>query len=142
MLQVAFPSLEEIKISGLNDTVSDIWGKNYYDDNLSSSFRKLESLEVIKCSGLKNVFPRSPMASHIVMHLKKMNVNSCKMMREIIGTGEREEITDDGKFGLIVFPELTQLDLVDLPKLSRWYTQSGEATTYKVYLFIAASINS
>ncbi|KAK1403001.1 hypothetical protein POM88_002606 [Heracleum sosnowskyi] len=145
---VAFPSMEELHISYLEDT-SDIWGKNYYNDNVSfgqiksllvancnkleivvplAMSHKLQNLEVLnisECDSLRNVF--LPSIATDLLHLKKMCVVGCKMMREIIGAGE-QDITDS-----IVFPDLTLLHLNLLPNLTGfWCYQSEKANICKV----------
>lgn len=56
-------------------------------------------------------------------------------MKAIIGEAA-QEITDD-----IVFSEMMDLQLTLMPNLTRfWYYQSGEASTYKVYLLPIKSI--
>lgn len=159
---VAFPSLEELTIEHLEDTVSDIWGKCYYNDDnsVSSSFcklkrlsvyncikletvillpmsrtlRNLEYLDIYVCSRLKNVFQHSFVARELI-HLKTLEVDSCDIMRGIIGSGDerKQEITVDDD-GIIVFPQLTVLKLFALPELSSFwcYQSTGEPSSYKV----------
>lgn len=90
-------------------------------------YPNLEKLIIQDCNSLRNVF--LPSTASKSMHLKEMHVYSCEMMREIIGARNHES-TDD-----IVFPELTILQLFNLPNLTCfWCDQSGEANIYKVYL--------
>lgn len=154
MLQAAFPSLEELELENLED-ISDIWGKLHNNNYTESSFcklkrlnvsrcnkletlislsmlhrlRNLEYLETEYCEGLTNMFVSS--IARDLTHLKHMDVGYCFMMREIIGAGEQEEITD----AIIVFPELTVLKLNCLLMLtSFWSCGSGKAKNYKVYV--------
>lgn len=91
--------------------------------------------EIMDCNSLRNVF--LPSTARNSMHLKEMYVNSCEMMREIIGAGNHE--STDG----IVFPELTILQLFYLPNLTCfWCDQSGEANIYKLFLLPTGSILS
>lgn len=159
VLQVAFPSLEELKLKNLKYT-SDIWGKHHNTIYTESSFcklkrldvsdchkleiviplfmlhrlRNLEYLKIEYCKGLRNIFLSS--ITRDLTHLKHMHVDGCDMLREIIGAGEEEEITD----AIIVFPELTVLKLNSLRKLtSFWSCESGQAN--KVYVITYFQIN-
>ncbi|XP_074380648.1 disease resistance protein At4g27190-like [Apium graveolens] len=164
---VAFPSLELLDICHLENT-SDIWKKYICDDSVSNfcklrslkvdscnkletliphsmlqRLRNLEILETRECNGLRNVFLQSSVARDLI-RLKKMKVWNCEMMREIIGTGQQEKMTDG-----IEFPELTTLELVALPNLaSFWGNQCGKADNCKVkfpelvkFLFDGVKIN-
>lgn len=133
--------------------ITDIWGNHNYDDYknnfVASSFCKLYMLEVNHCSKLESVIPHAMLhrlrnlekldVSHCrglrnafpcciardLIHLRQLRFIRCGMMREIIRGGEREEEE------IIVFPELKELELVDLKNLtSFWCYQSGESSTY------------
>lgn len=120
LIQVAFPSLEDLYIEGLEHTITDIWGKLYYDDNntnniASSSFCKLKKLEVCGCSKLESVIPHAmlhrlrnlerldisfcsslrnvfpPCIARDLIHLQQMEIRKCDMMREIIRDGEQKQ---------------------------------------------------
>lgn len=98
-------------------------------------YPNLEELIIDSCSSLRNVF--LPSMARNSMHLKKMHVNACAMMREIIGADNHERPAG------IVFPELTILQLDNLPNLTCfWCDQSGEANIYKVHLLPTGSILS
>lgn len=154
MLQIAFPSLEDLSINGLLYT-SDTWGKDCFNSDTLSSFSRLNDLyvedchklEIViphamlhrlhnleyiiasNCSSLRTVFPAS--AASELTHLKVMTIKKCGEMRVIIEEGE-QVITDDG----ILFPELCFLKLENLPSLtSFWcYLQSEKANTCKVHI--------
>ncbi|KAK1371256.1 hypothetical protein POM88_037348 [Heracleum sosnowskyi] len=148
---VAFPSLEDLFVGTLHDTGSDMWGKYDYSDDNVSSFSKLKNLRVLECDKLEtmippamlnrmrnleavyiggcksliNVFPSS--IARDLIHLKSLEVSGCELLTEIIGPDE-QEITDS-----IVFPDLTRLQLCDLPSLtSFWCYLTGEDNSYKV----------
>lgn len=94
-------------------------------------YPNLKKLRLSDCNSLRNVFPSA--IARDLMHLEKLEVSSCIMMREIIGVGE-QEITEQEVSNVIVFPELMDLRLTGLPNLtSFWYYQSEEAKSYKVF---------
>ncbi|KAL1830767.1 hypothetical protein ACET3Z_000418 [Daucus carota] len=80
--------------------------------NATNLYPNLKTLEIFRCNNLKNVFGHSSVFRS-VMHLEEIKVEECKMMREIIGEDEQEEITH-----VSVFPRLKNLRLEQLPTLS------------------------
>ncbi|KAL8090039.1 hypothetical protein AgCh_039487 [Apium graveolens] len=150
---VAFPSLKYLEIKDLE--ITDIWGNHNYDDYknnfVASSFcklymlevnhcrklesviphamlhrlRNLERLDVSYCRGLRNAFPSC--IARDLTHLRQLRFIRCTMMREIIRGSEREEEEEE----IIVFPELKELELVDLKILTCfWCCLSGKSSTF------------
>ncbi|WOG90664.1 hypothetical protein DCAR_0309908 [Daucus carota subsp. sativus] len=105
---VAFPSLEMLDISGLED-ITDIWGDNH--DN-ASSFSQLKTLKVKFCNKLKNVIPpatlRSSLTSEVDTHGSHTDLLCSLQLSDL--------------------PSLT----------SFWGEASGEANSHKVYLYLIA----
>lgn len=81
MPQVAFPSLEILHTTNLEDT-SDILGKYYWNDNVS--FCQLKSLFVCDCGKLEIVIP--PTLLHRLQNLEYLSVYSCSSLMSEIGT--------------------------------------------------------
>ncbi|KAK1382876.1 hypothetical protein POM88_020611 [Heracleum sosnowskyi] len=154
-LEVAFPSLNELIIQDLE--ITDIWGQHYSNDNVvsSSSFCKLKSLQVNHCSKLDSVIPVSmldrlhnledlfiedcsrlrnafpPCIARDLIRLERMWISSCEMMTEIIGGADQQKEKDISSDHIIVFPELTKLELVNLKNLTNfWCYQGGELNTF------------
>ena len=82
MLQVAFPWLEELHIEDSSD-IRDIWGKQNYDDNLSS-FCKLKSIYLLECNKLESVIPHAMMQR--LQSLEYLDVSFCRSLISEIGT--------------------------------------------------------
>jgi hypothetical protein len=77
------------------------------------SFHNLKCVSVSKCHNLKSLFSHS-MAKSLVQ-LKKLVVEECEMMEEIITKGDG--YIEGGNKVKILFPKLEKLKLLDLPKL-------------------------
>ncbi|XP_017243370.1 probable disease resistance protein At4g27220 [Daucus carota subsp. sativus] len=85
-------------------------------------YPNLKTLEIFRCHNLRNVFRHSSVFRSVV-HLEEIKLEECKMMREIIGEGEQEEITHH----VLVFPKLKDLRSKHLSTLSRiWYNKGEE----------------
>ncbi|KAL1825678.1 hypothetical protein ACET3Z_012456 [Daucus carota] len=79
---VAFPWLEELHIEDSSD-ISDIWGEQNYDDNLSS-FCKLKSIYLLECNKLESVIPHAMMQR--LQSLEYLDVSFCRSLISEIGT--------------------------------------------------------
>uniref|UniRef100_A0A165ZK31 Uncharacterized protein n=1 Tax=Daucus carota subsp. sativus TaxID=79200 RepID=A0A165ZK31_DAUCS len=98
------------------------------------AFLSLEYISIRECGSLRRMFASS--VARDLKQLKKMIVRECKEMRSITRVDEQE--ISDG----ILFPELTYLELVDLPNLmSFWSNQNGKADTCKAPLIPRLSPN-
>ena len=78
------------------------------------TFVKLRTIEIWNCSSLKSVFPTS--VAKALMHLEKLEIKDCATVEEIVAKEEGVEITT-----LFVFPQLTTLELQNLPELKSFY---------------------
>nr|POE92923.1 disease resistance protein [Quercus suber] len=78
------------------------------------SFGKLRTMEIEDCSSLKSVFPTS--VAKGLMQLEKLEINDCVSVEEIVAKEEGIEITT-----LFLFPQLTTLELHNLPELKSFY---------------------
>uniref|UniRef100_A0A5B6Z8R0 Uncharacterized protein n=1 Tax=Davidia involucrata TaxID=16924 RepID=A0A5B6Z8R0_DAVIN len=110
--KVVFPTLEKLELYSL-DKVKEIWHRQLPAENL----KNLKQLDINKCGGLRNLFPRS--ASEGLIQLEELKIESCVIMKEIVANerGEEEKKATD----VIVFPQLRTLKLIELPELVSVY---------------------
>ncbi|KAH9670284.1 Disease resistance protein [Citrus sinensis] len=110
--KVVFPSLEALDLRQIN--VEKIW-----HDQLSAAmfpcFQNLTRLILWICPKLKYVFSASMLRSF--EHLQHLEIACCERLQEIISKGG----TDDQVTPNFVFPGLTTLRLIGLPKLKSLY---------------------
>ena len=78
------------------------------------TFGKFRTIEIEGCSSLKSVFPRS--VAKALMQLEKLMIRNCATVEEIVAKEEGIETTN-----LFVFPQLTTLELQNLPELKSFY---------------------
>ena len=78
------------------------------------TFGKLCTIKIKGCSSLKSVFPTS--VAKTLMQLEKLEVKDCATVEEIVAKEEGIETTT-----LFVFPQLTTLELQNLPELKSFY---------------------
>ncbi|KAF5938126.1 hypothetical protein HYC85_025632 [Camellia sinensis] len=105
--EVAFPSLEELKLHGFQN-MNEIWCNQFQ----TGSFNKLINLHVSDCGSLRNMF--SPFMARHLVHLKRLVINKCSMMEEVVANEEDEE---GGRINRTPLPKLEYLKLKDLPEL-------------------------
>ncbi|KAL7225481.1 hypothetical protein ACSBR1_020783 [Camellia fascicularis] len=105
--KVAFPSLEELELHGFQ-SMNEIWCNQLQ----TGSFNKLIRLYVSDCGSLKNLF--SLFMARYLVHLKKLVINKCSMMEEVVA---KEEDKEEGRISRTPLPKLVYLELEDLPKL-------------------------
>lgn len=86
----------------------------------SRYFKKLRTLEVSKCDGLKHL--ATPSTSQGLVNLARMNMTDCKMIEEVMQLQVGEEAMND----CIIFRQLEYLGLNCLPSLTGFY--SGNCT--------------
>ncbi|THG08241.1 hypothetical protein TEA_010991 [Camellia sinensis var. sinensis] len=103
--KVAFPSLEELVLHGLQN-MNEIWCNQLQ----TGSFNKLITLFVSNCGSLRNMF--SPFMARHLVHLKRLAVIKCSMMEEVVANEE-----DGGRINRTPLPKLEYLVLKDLPEL-------------------------
>ncbi|KAA8538995.1 hypothetical protein F0562_025687 [Nyssa sinensis] len=102
-VQVVFPSLENLYLSGLKK-VKEMWHQQPPVKNLQN----LKSLKIVICSGLRNVFQG-------LIQLQQLETSSCKIVAK--ESGEEEKEAND----VIVFPQLQTLTLENFPELVSFY---------------------
>eukprot|EP00261_Vitis_vinifera_P026607 XP_010660109.2 PREDICTED: uncharacterized protein LOC100852821 [Vitis vinifera] len=110
--RVAFPSLNFLKISGL-DNMKKIWPNQIPQD----SFSKLEFMIVEFCGQLLNIF-----SSCMPKRLQGLAVDGCSSLEAVFdveGTNVKVDCSSLGN--TFVFPKATSLILKDLPQLKSFY---------------------
>ncbi|KAJ0097124.1 hypothetical protein Patl1_27542 [Pistacia atlantica] len=108
--KVVFRNLEALELTTID------YGKIWDSQSLtltSSPYKNLTRLIVSDCNKLKCVFPSSIVKSFD--QLQHLEINYCKVLKEIVEKGEGEE---DTKF---FFPQVTFLSLKRLPELESFY---------------------
>ncbi|GMP97735.1 hypothetical protein CsSME_00045878 [Camellia sinensis var. sinensis] len=107
--KVAFPSLEELKLLGLQN-MNEIWCNKLQ----TGSFNKLIKLYVSDCGSLRNMF--SPFMARHLVHLKRLVIIKCSMMEEVVAKEEDEEEKEE-RINRTPLPKLEYLELKVLPEL-------------------------
>ncbi|KAL5541185.1 hypothetical protein UlMin_042658 [Ulmus minor] len=105
--KVVFPSLKELKLSGMN--FRELWSP-------ISCLQNLSSLDVSSCPNLKYLFTVA-MAGKLPQ-LETLEIRGCPVMEEVVVTNGHGE----GRLEKILFPKLNSLELEDLPNLKRFCT--------------------
>lgn len=118
------PNLERLILEQMDKMVH-IWHKQLAPD----AFSKLDYIALWKCKKLLHVFP--PIMINRLQKLDRLRVNLCESVRCIFGrewpnsTGKRIETTtqstEAGTALRFVFPQVTLLELWDLPELNSFY---------------------
>ncbi|KAH7855513.1 hypothetical protein Vadar_025713 [Vaccinium darrowii] len=111
--KVVVPSLKYLKLLGL-ENVSDLW----CSELPSSSFSKLEKLEVITCASLRTIF--HPSMSGGLVNLKELLIEGCLTLEGVIGKEEDVGGGHGSKIDKTLFPLLGKLKLASLPNLKRF----------------------
>ncbi|KAG5577432.1 hypothetical protein H5410_057566 [Solanum commersonii] len=103
--KVSCPNLDTLSISSVN-SISVVCSHQ-----LSTAyFTKLETLEVVGCGKLRNLM--SPSVAKGLLNLRKLEIEDCQSMEEVIPKGE----------GIMtLFPLLKYLILSQLPKLGHFF---------------------
>ncbi|CAL5391216.1 unnamed protein product [Camellia sinensis] len=116
--QVAFPALEDLEILELPNII-EIWDKQLVIASVkeSKSFGQLRDMRVSNCEKLVHVVQFSMLPR--LQNLKKFNVDNCPRMEAIVSEKEKEEGTT--RNGIIVFSQLTTLNLSKLVRLESFY---------------------
>ncbi|KAJ4721055.1 Disease resistance protein [Melia azedarach] len=125
--KVGLPCLEVLIIKGA-DKVRKIWHHQNQHQLALNSFSKLRDLRVFKCGKLMNIFPLNIIIKQRSSgRLEELLVDDCDSLQEIIEeetncTAEEQEFPTaavGSRFD--VFPQLTKLQLWNLPKLKSIY---------------------
>ncbi|KAM7510609.1 hypothetical protein LguiB_009484 [Lonicera macranthoides] len=95
------------------DNLRHVW-KNCPHVIQGSSLHNLNDLRVYDCGSLRHVF--TPSIAKALVGLQTLDVDTCKNLEAIVAKEEEEECIVGGG-GIILFPQLTALYLVNLPKL-------------------------
>ncbi|KAH0723977.1 hypothetical protein KY285_005855 [Solanum tuberosum] len=107
--KVFCPNLEELFINGLK-SISALWSHQLPTDY----FTKLKSLNVWNCGKLRNLM--SPSVAKGLLNLRRLYIQDCESMEEVITKEEQE-----GAGIMTLFPLLEQLHLIRLPKLGHFF---------------------
>ncbi|CAL5336501.1 unnamed protein product [Camellia sinensis] len=115
--QVAFPVLEYLKIQKL-PTIIEIWDKQLLIalEKESKSFCQLKDMTVFDCEKLVHVVQFNMLPR--LQNLNIFKVDSCPKVEVIVSEKEKEGTTNND---IIVFSQLTTLDLYDLVSLKSFY---------------------
>lgn len=105
MLQVTFPTLDNLQISGL-ENLKDIW----HPQLPVESFRELRVLRVERCHNLLNVFPSNWLQG--LKNLYEVYIEKCDSVEKIL------EIDGEGHAST----QLRTVELRDLPNLKVFYS--------------------
>ncbi|KAL6997580.1 hypothetical protein U1Q18_007707 [Sarracenia purpurea var. burkii] len=101
------------------DNLIEIWsGDLQANSACSQGFQNLRSLIVEKCDSLRNLF--SPSIAKLLVKLQRLELTKCKVMETIIA---QEQEVDEEVTNTVIFSQLTQLILVDLPNLMSFCKQ-------------------
>ncbi|KAK2998421.1 hypothetical protein RJ639_024057, partial [Escallonia herrerae] len=114
--EVVTPQLAKLRglvLQGLPNLKQTALNLNEFHGNV---YAKLEKLHILGCGSLRCVF--SPAVARNLKHLKTLEIRDSEEIVEVIGTtGQGQEETIDE----IIFPQLTCLELQNMPKLSNFW---------------------
>ncbi|PSS01806.1 Disease resistance protein [Actinidia chinensis var. chinensis] len=119
--QVAFPSLETMKIQGVPN-ITEIWDKQPLLDTKNETVsHKLNLIKIKECGNLVNVFPYY-MLPQLQMNLHLLEITNCPKVEVIFSkkANEKEAATKD----IIVFQKLWFLRLKDLENLKSFCAEA------------------
>ncbi|KAJ9562208.1 hypothetical protein OSB04_007368 [Centaurea solstitialis] len=105
MEKVVFPSLEKLRIDGL-ECVNTLW----HTDIVAESFCRLRVLEVRNCNGLSKLIPSSLLRR--LQNLEEVIVTQCRLLEKVL---EQMEEHSDEK---VMLPNIHTVRLTNLPKLT------------------------
>ncbi|KAL0005342.1 hypothetical protein SO802_012903 [Lithocarpus litseifolius] len=107
---IAAAEFISLKLRNL-EKVKHVWSM---DSQGIITFAKLRTIEINGCSSLKSVFPTS--VGRALMQLEELKIKDCATVEEIVAKEKGIETTT-----LFVFPQLTTLELQNLPELKSFY---------------------
>ncbi|KAE8125071.1 hypothetical protein FH972_019908 [Carpinus fangiana] len=124
-----FQSLEELRIRecGSLQEVFEVQGINVKETQVVTSkdpkpifsFQNLQRVRIVGCWSLKSLFPAS--VARCLTQLQQLVIVDCEELEEIVAEEEAEQ-----PIARFVFPRVTVLHLVDLPRLERFYPGVSE----------------
>ncbi|XP_058211526.1 disease resistance protein At4g27190-like [Rhododendron vialii] len=112
-----FPCLASSTLIGL-PKLRHVWAN--YPPTISQGFQNLTSLYVSSCGSLRILV--SPFVARLLVNLKQLHINRCDTMEAIIDW-EEEEVDDGIRTNIIIFPQLTSLQLFNLQLLTSFCPQ-------------------
>ncbi|KAG5552242.1 hypothetical protein RHGRI_010357 [Rhododendron griersonianum] len=112
-----FPCLAILRIVQL-PKLRHVWAN--YLPTISQGFQNLTSLQVFGCGSLR-IFV-SPFVARLLVNLKQLYIDRCDTMEAIIDR-EEEEVDDGIRTNIIIFPQLTSLELLNLQLLTSFCPQ-------------------
>ncbi|CAL5351713.1 unnamed protein product [Camellia sinensis] len=106
---ILLPSLTQLMLLYL-PKLTHVW-----KDNLPriQGFQNLTSLIISGCGNLRNIF--SPSQARLLVKLQKIKVAECGALEAIVG--EEPKVDDEVAADIIMFPQLSSLELYHLPNL-------------------------
>uniref|UniRef100_A0A5B7A010 Uncharacterized protein n=1 Tax=Davidia involucrata TaxID=16924 RepID=A0A5B7A010_DAVIN len=107
------PRLRKLKLSYLPELMHTGLNNKEYSHGIKG-FSALTSLHICECGSLRNVF--SP---RILVHLKDLRIEKCPKMEEIVAAAANDDI-------IVIFPQLKELELQELPNLKSFYSSRSE----------------
>ncbi|XP_007030033.2 PREDICTED: probable disease resistance protein At4g27220 [Theobroma cacao] len=107
-----FPNLEKLYLYSIN--VEKIWHMCCFPANCST-VQNLTTFIVTGCGNLKCLFSSSMVQS--LVQLKIVEIANCEMMEEVV-------VAEEEKVSKMMFPKLERLSLNNLPKLTRFCSES------------------
>ncbi|CAK9177999.1 unnamed protein product [Ilex paraguariensis] len=111
--KLLFGSFKRLELYQLQN-VSEIWCSQIQ----TSSFSKLEKLEVESCNDLRHLI--YPSMARALVHLRYLRIRNCQVMEEVV-VKEEKKAKDERRKNEILFPQLRALVLGDLPKLRSFF---------------------
>ncbi|XP_058212380.1 disease resistance protein At4g27190-like isoform X2 [Rhododendron vialii] len=112
-----FPCLASLTLVGL-PRLRHVWAN--YPPTISQGFQNLTSLQVSGCGSLRILV--SPFIARFLVNLKQLYIDSCDTMEAVIDW-EEEEVDDGIRTNIIIFPQLTSLELFKLQLLTSFCPQ-------------------
>lgn len=116
-IAVALPCLAHLVLENLQN-LTHVWANG---SRTIQGFQNLRFLTVDGCSSLRILL--SPFVAKLLVNLKKLQIRICKVMQAIVGWEQEadDEVTPNT---IIIFPQLTYLELVNLPLLTNFCPQT------------------
>ena len=110
-MQVAFPSLNSLKINGM-DELEMIW--QYELGTTTDFFRKLVEVTVESCDNLTKMFPSSMQTR--LHNLTRLEIRNCEIVEEVFEIQIYSNVNEE-KYGVTPATQLKYLELCGFSKL-------------------------